>query len=159
MSARGSVSRHNTRVKTVPARTKRMEMRKDPVPWPRGQSFCGDQSKSLRLLLGSTYWHIQMPSVYCENRSIGWNNTAADDNVPVRDDLWNSFGFTDSGAFMCFSQQLQSPLLCKCHFLHTPPIRDRSSSLSSGFPTAIFVISLPSASCTFPTTTTTHFPP
>lgn len=67
-----------------------------------GQSFCGDQSKSFWLSPGSTYWHIQMPSVYCENRSIGWNNTVTGDNVPVRDDLWSSFGFTDSGAFMCF---------------------------------------------------------
>lgn len=77
-------------------------MCKNPVLRPQGQSFCRDQSKSLRLSLRSTYWHIQMPSVYCENRSIGWNNTATDDNVPVRDDLWSSFGFTDSGAFMCF---------------------------------------------------------
>lgn len=87
-------------------------MCRNPVLWPQGQSFCRDQSESFRLSPRSTYWHIQMPSVYCENRSIGWNNTVTGDNVPVRDDLWSSFGFTDSGAFMCFPQQLQSLFLC-----------------------------------------------
>lgn len=87
-------------------------MCRNPVLWPQGQRFCRDQSESFRLSPRSTYWHIQMPSVYCENRSISWKNTVTDDNVPVRDDLWSSFGFTDSGAFMCFPQQLHSLYLC-----------------------------------------------
>lgn len=67
-------------------------------------------------------------NVYCENRSIGWNNTVTDDNVPERDDLWSSFGITDSGGFMCLPRQLQSPLLCWCHIrFFTPPTRDCSS--------------------------------
>lgn len=80
-----------------------------------------------------------MPSVYCENRSIGWNNTVTDDNVPERDDLWSSSGFTDSGAFMGLLRQLQSHLLCWCYILlPTTPTWDSSSRLcSSGFPTAI----------------------
>lgn len=51
-----------------------------------------------------------MPSVYCENGSIGWDNTVTGDNVLLRDDLWSSLGFTDSGSAACFLplQQLQS---------------------------------------------------
>lgn len=70
-------------------------------------SFCRDQE----------YWHIQMPSVYCENRSIGWNNTVTGDNVPQRDDLYSSLGFTDSGGFMWLPGQPQSQLLCWFHNL------------------------------------------
>ncbi len=104
-------------------------MCRNPVLWPQGWSFCRDQSKSFWFSPRSTYWHIQMPSVYCENRSIGWNNTVTGDNVPGRDDLWSSFGFTDSGAFMWFPQQLQSLLHCGCHILLTPPTSNLCSFL------------------------------
>lgn len=112
-------------------------MCRNPALWPQGQSFCRDQSKSLRLSPTSTYWHIQMPSVYCENRSISWNNTATDNNVPVCDYLWSSFGFTDSGAFMRFPQQLQSALLCRKPFPpHAPKTALVFSFFASGFPAA-----------------------
>lgn len=122
----------------------------NPVLWPQGQSVCRDQSKSFWLSPRSTYWHIQMPSVYCENRSIGWNNTVTGDNVPVRDDLWSSFGFTDSGAVMCIPEQLQSPLLCGCHIPLTPP---RHGTFSHGFQTAVSFLPPPSCFCfsLFPT--------
>lgn len=103
-------------------------MCRNPVLWPQGQSFCRDQRKSFWLLQRSTYWHIQMPSVYCENRSIGWNNTVTGDNVPERDDLWSSFGFPGLGAFMWLPRQLQSQLLHWCHILLlTTPTWDCSS--------------------------------
>lgn len=101
-------------------------MCRNSVLWLLGRSFCRDQNKSFWLSLRSTYWHIQMPSVYCESRSIGWNNTATGDNVLEHDDLWSSFGFTDSGAFIWFPQQLQSELLCWYHILLTPPTWDCS---------------------------------
>lgn len=138
--------------------------------WPRGVSFCRDQSKSFRLLLRSTYWHIQMPSVYCENRSIGWNNTVAGDNVLVRDALWSSFGFTDSGAFMCppppataITITLRTPhpphptdmgLSLSFSFLlvssTAPPPHGRFSSFLT-FPSHLHLCSL---SCAIPTSTT-----
>ena len=117
------------------------------VLWPQGQSLCGDQSKSSWLSPRSTYWHIQMPSVYCENRSIGWNNTVTGDNVPERDDLWSPFGFTDSGAFMWFPQQAQSQYLCWCHILLHTPNTGLFFFFPTGFPTAI---SAPTLSSSFP---------
>jgi len=48
----------------------------------------------IHVSLKSTYWHIQMPSVLCKNRSIDWNNTVTGDNIPVCDDIWSSFHFT-----------------------------------------------------------------
>lgn len=95
-------------------------MCRNPVLWPQGKSFCGDQSKSSWLLPRSTYWHIQMPSVYCENRSIGWNNTVTGDNVPERDDLWSSFGCTDSGAVTPQATAISVTLLMPPPPLHTP---------------------------------------
>ena len=136
--------------------------------WPQGRSFCRDQSKSFWLSPRSTYRHIQMPSVYCENRSIGWNNTVTGDNVPVRDDLWSSFGFTDSGAVTCYTQQLQSTLLYECHIPLTPPPPTRE--LPSSFPTTFSVRPPPSCLSSFSTqfhlffsilllpTLTPHFP-
>ena len=88
--------------------------------WPQGRSFCRGQSESFKLLLRSTYWHIQMPSVYCENRSIGWNNTVTGDNVPVRDDLWGSFGFTDSGASYAFPPPATA-ITITLQMQHPPP--------------------------------------
>lgn len=60
-----------------------------------------DQSESFWLLPGD-----QLIGIFkCRQFIVradrwGWNNTVSGDNVPERDDLGSSLGFTDSGAFL-----------------------------------------------------------
>lgn len=46
------------------------------------QAERGGGGRSFWLLRRSTYRHIQMPSVYSQDGSIGWNNSVTADNVP-----------------------------------------------------------------------------
>lgn len=87
-----------------------------------------DQSESFWLLPGD-----QLIGIFKCHQFIvradrwGWNNTVSGDNVPERDDLGSSLGFTDSGAFLPPLRQ-SGPLLRR----PPPSTRGNGNQIYSG---------------------------